>query len=212
MTAPQTPSDIIPAARAFLRDLSQNNSRDWFHDHKAQYDRVIKRPALSLLDALTPLLTDLSGMAVKPKLFRPHRDMRFSEDKTPYHTHMHLLWACPDGRGWFFGLAEDYATAGAGIMVFDPDQLEVYREDVAGEDGAELQEILARIAGRMDPPALKRVPPPHPADHPRADLLRRKGLVVWRDDLESAAPNDPEVALRAAFTELAPLQEWLEGL
>ena len=212
MSVPQDMTGFVGPARAYLRDLAQHNTRDWFRDNKDRYDTAIKRPGLLLLDALTPTLEHLSAARVKPKLFRPHRDMRFSEDKTPYHTHMHMLWSCTDGRGWFFGLSPDYATAGAGIMDFDAAQLDAYRAAVAGAAGADLQARLKELGGRMDPPGLERVPAPFPTDHPREDLLRRKGLVVWLDDLEDALDRGAQAALEQAFTRLAPVQDWLKGL
>ena len=73
--------------------------------------------------------------ALKVRLFRPHRDVRFSDDKTPFYTHLHAAWTLPGGRGWYFGLSPDYATAGAGVMAFDGDQTLAWRQSVAGVAG-----------------------------------------------------------------------------
>lgn len=201
-------SDFLTGARGYLSALEAENTRDWFHTHKSRYDAVIKRPGQALLETLEPVLADWTGAPVRSKLFRPHRDMRFSDDKTPYHTHLHLLWSCADGRGWFFGLAPDYATAGAGVMAFDGDQADRFRAAV--DDVVEGPALDVAVAGmRVDPPALTRVPAPYPADHARAGLLRHKGLVGWRDGIEAELTTDPKAALLAAFDSLRPLQDWL---
>lgn len=196
-------------SRAFLRDLSDNNDREWFRAHKARYDSDLKRPAERLLADLTPDLEALGQAPVKTKVFRPHRDVRFTEDKTPYQTHLHILWSHDDGRGWFFGLSPDYATAGAGLMHLTGETLTKWREAVAGPDGAALQKLLDTNGWRVDAPELKRVPSPFAADHPNAALLLRKGLVAWRDNLDTALQEDPRAALHRAFADLAPLQDWL---
>lgn len=209
MAAQSELDGFVDNTRIFLTELAQNNSRDWFYDQKSRYDAFLKRPAEILLDQLVPDLSRLSGAAVRPKLFRPHRDVRFSEDKTPYHVHLHMLWSLPDGRAWFFGLSPDYATAGAGVMQFDSPGLERYREAVASAAGAELDGMAETIGARVDPPVLKRVPAPYEADHERADWLRRKQLVFWLDGLETDLQSDPANGLRDAFERLAPLQDWI---
>ncbi len=79
-----------PDALAFLRELTANNERDWFNANKSRYETVVRDPLISLA-------ADLAARLVKAKLplradpkktmFRIHRDVRFSKDKSPYKTH-----------------------------------------------------------------------------------------------------------------------------
>lgn len=200
---------LMPDARAFLTDLAAHNSRDWFNANKSDYDSYLKRPGEKLLADVARWYENSHGTSVRTKLFRPHRDVRFSEDKTPYHTHLHMMWSLPDGRAWMLGISPDYATFGAGIMGFQPEQLDRYRAAVAGPEGEALAEMIAAHDWRIDPPALKRVPAPYPADHIREELLRHKGLVAWHDDLETALSTDPEGLLRGEFEDRSPLMDWL---
>ena len=64
---------------------------------------------------------------------------------------------------------------------------------------------------RRDEPDLKRVPAPYAADHPRGELLRRKGLNVWRDVDDLAIVASPELvdAVVAHFEALDPVNLWL---
>lgn len=81
---------LIPDARAFLTELSANNTRDWFTTRKSRYEADLKAPALALLEEGAQAIARITGQMPHTKLFRPHRDVRFSKDKTPYHTHLHL--------------------------------------------------------------------------------------------------------------------------
>ena len=204
--------DLIPAARAFLTDLSQNNSRDWFLANKPRYEQGLKRPALALLDTVSADWGREIGQPLAPKLFRPQRDVRFSRDKTPYHTHLHLLWAEPGGLGWFLGIAPGYVTAGAGVMGFDKGMLDVWRPAVDGPAGAVLAELIATSGARLDPPELKRVPAPFDKAHPRGDLLRRKSLTLWLDIEREAAQTGLRPALSAGFFTLRPALDQLRGM
>lgn len=200
---------FITEAQRFLTALAQDNTRDWFTAQKPRYEAELKAPAEHLLASLAPMLEALSGAPVQTKLFRPQRDVRFSKDKTPYHTHLHMLWKVPEGPGWFFGLSPDHVTAGAGMMGFDKDRLDRYRAAVDGPAGAELADILTALGGRMAPPELKRVPAPYDKDHPRAALLRRKSLAVWQDALEPELRGDLPGGLMAVFDRFQPLVRWL---
>lgn len=204
---------LIPDAQTFLTQLAAQNSRDWFTQHKSRYDDALKAPALALLDTVAAGLERDHG-PISTKLFRPQRDTRFAKDKTPYHTHLHLLWgiggARPDAPGFFFGIDPEGVMLGAGQMGFPPKTLAAFRARIASDQGAGLPPLLARLHAQgftPHPPELKRVPAPYGADHPRADLLRRKSLSLWRP-LDPATP-DLGTALTEAFATLSPLITWL---
>ena len=90
----------------FLRALARNNSREWFHAHKAEYDAHLRGPFLQLITDLQPDLLGISEhyradpSGVGGSLFRIHRDTRFSNDKTPYKTWSgRALLPCPQQAG-----------------------------------------------------------------------------------------------------------------
>ncbi len=199
----------------FLRALKQNNSRDWFNDNKTWYETAWKAPAQGFIDAMCFRLQAETDTPHSAKLFRIHRDIRFSKDKTPYNTHLHILFTREGSKaGLFFGLNTDRLVLGAGMMGFDKGQLAAYREAVAGKSGETLHADLAPLiqaGGRMNEPDLARVPKPYEADHPRGDLLRRKSITVWQDY------EDPAQAERAdlldtcvgQFARYKPVCNWL---
>ena len=78
----------------FLRELKRNNRREWFQKNKDRYDAELKAPMLEFIRDLAPELKQVGRfIKVDPKpvggsMFRIYRDMRFSEDKSPYKTHL----------------------------------------------------------------------------------------------------------------------------
>jgi uncharacterized protein (TIGR02453 family) len=145
--------------------------------------------------------------------------VRFSKDKTPYNTHLHLGFqglrtpGQPRRRGGFyFGLEAERLTLGVGAFDFGAADLDKYRRAVAGDaDGEELAAILARLEAKPQEPELKRVPAPFHADHPRAELLRHKGLNVWQDlnDPDLIASPDLPDAVMAVFEQQDAVNVWL---
>jgi len=199
-------ADLIPEARAFLSRLAQNNSRDWFSAHKEEYEATLKRPALLLLDQLAAQMNAQGEQTVTTKLFRPHRDVRFSKDKTPYNTHLHMLWQVGQAA-LFLGVAPDYVSFGGGVMAFDKDQLSNWRAAVDNDKADEFAELTHALAAKgyaPDAPELKRVPAPFGRDHPRADLLRHKSFKLWRQ-LSGQDWATPVAVLQSGAADLAPL-------
>jgi len=209
----------FPETQAFLADLAANNERGWFQANKARYERVYKGPAEAFAAELRPRLEALAERPLGAKIFRIHRDVRFSRDKSPYNTHLHLGFQAPKvageprRRGGFYvGLEAAKLTLGVGAFDFGPADLERYRKAVANDfEGAELAQLLAGLEAKPSEPDLKRVPAPYPADHPRGELLRHKGLNVWQDLDDRALIASPDLvdAVVAVFETLDPVNLWL---
>ena len=205
-------ANMVDEAVGFLAELRDNNNRDWFQDNKARYAAAIKHPGSAFGDVIATALLDLTGAEHTTKLFRANRDVRFSKDKTPYNTHMHILWSSGPGvPGWFFGISPDYVTAGCGLMAFDKTQLMAYRArvDKNGDAIAKLCADLVAKGYRLDPPELKRVPPPYDKDHPHGALLRRKGLALWAN---VSGEGSPKKRVTDAFKDLLPIYELTKSL
>lgn len=213
-----------PQAQRFLADLRDHNDRDWFTANRKSYDQAIKGPGESFLACLEPELAALTGAPVTGKIFRIHRDVRFAKDKRPYNTWLRIAFPARGGAsdvtacGYFFALEPDKAVLGAGGFDFSGPVLDAYRAAAAdAKKGPALQAILDKLAKaglRIEGEALKRVPAPYAADHPRADLLRRTGLQVWRDIADPAMITSEALIgeTLATFQTLAPLTKWLSSL
>ncbi|MFP5316876.1 MAG: DUF2461 domain-containing protein [Acidimicrobiia bacterium] len=193
-------------ALEFFEGLAADNSKTYWQAHRATYEQVVKAP-------MDELLAELAHEFGEPKLFRPYRDVRFSPDKTPYKTHIGATLA----HGGYVQLSADGLGVGSGMYHLASDQLDRFRRAVADErTGEEIAGIVAGLrARRLDVAAretVKTAPRGYAKDHPRIDLLRHKGLIVWRSWepaawLGTAKAKDRVVdVLRAA----RPLQDWLE--
>lgn len=213
-------SGFPPEAMSFLADLKANNRRDWFAEHRAVYDRAIRGPTETLAAELAGGLSDLLTEPVVSKIFRIQRDVRFAKDKSPYNAHVHVaFWPAGHdmergGSGFYLALEPDRLLLGTGVFDLSGASLDAYRRAVSGASGEVLADLLADLTGqglRLDGSELKRVPAPYAADHPRADLLRRKGLSLWRDveDRSLIASLDLSADCLATFQTLAPLYRWL---
>ena len=79
---------------AFFKDLEKNNNREWFHENKKRYEDSVKNPFHNFVEELIGGLSDIfPTLTIQPKdaIFRIHRDVRFSKDKTPYKIHASAL-------------------------------------------------------------------------------------------------------------------------
>ncbi|HKI61335.1 MAG TPA: TIGR02453 family protein, partial [Mariprofundaceae bacterium] len=78
----------------FLGQLAENNRREWFQEHKQQYEDAVREPALAFIKAMRPYMAEMAPHFVADarkmggSLMRVHRDTRFSKDKTPYKTNI----------------------------------------------------------------------------------------------------------------------------
>lgn len=81
----------IPVIFQFLKEVAAHNNREWFHQHREQYETA-RREFESLLTAVISRISlfdeSIRGIEAKDCTYRIYRDTRFSEDKTPYKTHM----------------------------------------------------------------------------------------------------------------------------
>jgi uncharacterized protein (TIGR02453 family) len=172
----------------FFRGLSIAQSREWFHAHKEDYEKLWKEPMQSLLHELREPLAKLHKRKLsQPKIFRINRDVRFSNDKSPYKTVCSGVISFEElvpmhGAALYLqlGLEEE---AGAGFYEWAPDQLIAFRKRVMlDKPGAALAKLLESAAAQgqsqMSMSALKRAPAGFPKDHPRVEILKHKGLAM----------------------------------
>ena len=161
---------------------------------------------------MNELLEELGPEFGEGKVFRPYRDVRFSKDKSPYKTQMGARL----GRGYIQFSAKGLAV-GDGMYGMESGQLDRYRRAVAHDTtGAELERVIAGIEqhgyGVHGRDVLKSAPRGYPADHPRIELLRYKGIVAWMEWpaepwLETAAVKDRITGFLRATQ---PLGAWLD--
>lgn len=181
----------------FLKRLRDNNNREWFHAHKAEYQAVQARfneMAEALAQRMAQFDPTLAGLTAKDITYRIYRDTRFSKDKTPYKTHMGAF-ICQGGKnsgyaGYYFqvGVEQDAAHFGdlhwdtqsilaPGHYCIEPKALQVLREDILYGEGDFDRIIREEIDPRFQllrAGALKRNPKGFDKDAPWSEYLRLK--------------------------------------
>jgi len=195
-----------PEALAFLAELRENNSREWFKANRHSYDEYLRTPAEELADRLSHL--------GEPHFFRPFRDARFHRG-APIREDVAVAIMPGSGSAYYFRLALDGLMLGAGIHEARPDQLERFRAAILDDRRARAFETAVAGAARTGfsatEPVLKRAPRGYPADHPRADRLRMKSLTVFKRHGPGRWLHTPEsdATVTAELESTTPIVEWL---
>jgi uncharacterized protein (TIGR02453 family) len=189
----------------FYEGLEADNTKTYWQAHKSEYEQLVYQPMQQLLAELAPEFGE-------GRIFRPYRDNRFSQDKSPYKTAIAATLAA----GGYIHLSADGLGAGCGLYHLGGDELERYRQAVVDDrSGTELDEIVRAAAKRgievTSHETLKTAPRGYPKDHPRVELLRHKGLVTWRHWPVGSWLGTSQAKKRVVdfLHASAPLKQWL---
>ena len=219
-----------PEALRFLRGLRRNNRREWFERNRARYDGAVRDPMRALVEEMDVRLArfapELTGDP-RRSVFRIHRDVRFSSDKSPYKANAACQFYHHDagrgagqdavgaGAGLYFQLEEGQCFVAGGLWMPARPALDRIREALA-EAPEELDRIVAeprfrRRLGALDREAmLTRLPRGYQPGHPAERWLRYRSftatrMLTEREVLSSRLP----ATLERDFQALLPLVRWL---
>ena len=157
-----------PAAFRFLRDLERNDAKAWFEAHRDVYERDVREPMRRLVETLDATLGAIAPEIVgdpKRSMFRIHRDVRFSKNKSPYKTNAGAWLYHRDagrgvgtvgeggGAGFYFHLDPTTCFMAGGIWMPARPALLRIRDAIAAQPTA-----LARLTERPGIPAALRRP------------------------------------------------------
>lgn len=178
---------LVKDILAFLRELRDNNNREWFTENKARYQEL-KVGFEELVDELIGRIAvwdeEVKNLTAKDCVYRIYRDVRFSPDKSPYKTHFGAYICGFRGRnsercGYYFHLEPDGCILGGGCYCPAPPLLKRLRRDIY-DNIEEFTGIIRDPEFKAEFPEidqdekLKKVPAPFPADFAEADLLKYK--------------------------------------
>ena len=156
----------------FLEDMGENNSKEWFLNHRHIWEKEILKPNIEFIEDMGETLQILvPTIKALPKvggsLFRIYRDTRFSKDKTPMKSKIGLLfWQGRDHRmqssSFYMHYDKNEYFIASGIRNFKPPLLKQYREYIKDEKKREeLHKILEKLTQKgydLPEPKYKRVP------------------------------------------------------
>src|SRR6266446_4572734 len=180
-------------ALRFLRALKRNNRREWFNAHRDDYEVHVRQP---MADIITRLADDFRGFGPeyvanpKTSMYRIYRDVRFSENKAPYKTHIAAIFpprGLPkhEGAGLYFHVSPDEVWIGGGMYAPQTAQLHAVREHIASN----LKRFRAiveapgfrRAVGRLEGERLQRVPRGFSKNHEAAEYLKFRQFLAGRE-------------------------------
>ncbi len=176
----------------FFEELSENNEKPWFEANKARYERVVKRPfedwVMEFQERVVRLAPAYPPRKPSELIFRIHRDVRFSKDKSPYKTHAAAYFAAAgktsETAGFYMQFGKDEIWFGGGVWNLDKNNLYAVRRRVV-EHGDELLSLAAdpefvQTYGEIKGEKNKNVPKEF-ADAPERfhELLKHKQYLYW---------------------------------
>ena len=207
---------------SFLKRLKRNNRREWFNARRDEYEAAVRQPMIAIIERLAvDMRAVVPELLVSPKhsMYRIYRDTRFSEDKTPYKTHVAAIFprhsaVKREGAVFYMHFTEKELLAFAGVYSPDRDELMAYRT-LLRDNHEEFQAILdskslRKLVGGLQGEQLSRMPKGFPVDHPAEGLLRQKQWYL-ESTLEIGLLTSPRAVpeLAKRFAAMAPMVEFL---
>ena len=213
------------ASFKFLRALARNNDKEWFGEHKQQYEDHVRQPFLRLLTDLQPDLAQISEhyrsdpKTVGGSLFRIYRDARFSNDKSPYKSWQgarlfHERRKQVAAPSFYLHLQPGHCFVGAGLWHPEAPTQRRVRQFIFDNPGSWKAAAHAPKFRKQfnfdDSEVLTRPPRGFPADFELIDDLKHKNFVFTRP-LDDGSMNSPRLrqALVADLTAMAPFVDYL---
>lgn len=174
----------------FYKNLANNNNKEWFSEHKIDYEEFVMRPARKFIIEMGKRLHTISSdIYAIPKtdksIFRIYRDIRFSPNKTPYKTHLGIFFwegnrkklECP---GFYLQIEKDKLYIGVGLYIFQKDIKENFRNAVIDEKkGNELVKIINKLKKQkyeLGGKHYKKIPQGFDGEHKNAEYLLYNGF------------------------------------
>lgn len=189
------PRYFTPGVFKFLRELAENNDKEWWEDNKDRYIATIREPAKDFIadfgDRLASISPNFSAdtRTNGGSLMRPYRDLRFSKDKTPYKTNVGIQFRHKRGKdvhapGFYVHLEPGRCFAGAGMWTPKAaiarrirqainDDPHGWRKAAHSKRFTDVWSLASHTEDR-----LKRVPKELDSDHPYPDDLRLKSFTA----------------------------------
>ena len=204
----------------FMADLAQNNNREWFQANKPRYEKTKKQFLSTVQEIIEILQFDdqrLNTLNSKDAMFRIFRDVRFSNDKSPYKTHYGAYMA-RGGRksreaGYYLHVGSDEMFIAAGVHSPEKDDLNAIRNEILFQPekyASLLKEKLAKGYSTYEKDKLVNGPVGFPKDSPSIEYLKYKHHLLshplGKEDLLS---DDAAIRIAGLFRELVPETEFI---
>lgn len=211
----------------FLKNLKENNNREWFLARKKDYNKKVLQPARIFVSEMGEMLQKISpGVQADPRVNRSicrlYRDTRYPEVQEPYRTYLGIwFWQGirkeKDSPGYYFELKPEHLYLAAGIETFSRKALHLFRKAVADQEaGSKLLEIVERIkenqSYKTNESYYKNIPEGYQIDNDSLkDIIRFNGLLISTEmTLPTELYNKNLIKLvYNIYKDWSPLYNWL---
>ncbi|PQA92468.1 TIGR02453 family protein [Chryseobacterium shigense] len=179
----------------FLKQLEKNNNREWFAQHKPEYDLIVKENKVFFDQIYTELQDhdNLKGIHI----YRIYRDVRFSKDQTPYKNNFGVGYSRSKPMlrgGYYIQLEPNNSFVGGGFWGPEArDLLRIRKEfelTTTAIDKITSDETFRKYFGNIEGEAVKTAPRGFDKNHPAIDLIRKKQYVVMRKFTDKEVLSD----------------------
>ncbi|PJE46326.1 MAG: TIGR02453 family protein [Sediminibacterium sp.] len=177
----------------FLTKLKKNNSREWFNEHRNEYDAA-KENFIELVNQILSQAgqfdQDIAVLTYKDCIFRINRDVRFSKNKDPYKNNMAAYFVKGGKKSWLAGYyfhcePGGKSFIGGGLYGGEPDQIKKVRQEIdynwEAFKGILNNKTFKKTFGdlsREEGMSLIREPKGYDKDNPAIDYIKLKNFIV----------------------------------
>ena len=186
----------------YLADLSANNNRPWYQEHKDEYlacRKSFEDGVAKAIRAISEFDSEVSHLEVKDCVYRFNRDTRFSPDKSPYKNHLGA-YICAKGKkalrgGYYLHIENNQCLLAVGGYWLPTNILTSCRNEIMGNidqwrEGVENEEFVSLFGkpneGKWGTTArgfglesLKSAPAGFPRVYEFIEYLRMKNYCAW---------------------------------
>jgi uncharacterized protein (TIGR02453 family) len=203
-------------ALKFLEKLKENNNREWFADHKTEFDLIVKENKVFFNQIYSELQKHDSLNEIH--IFRIYKDVRFSKDKSPYKSNFGAGYSRTKPLlrgGYYLQIEPNNSFVGGGFWSPNSEDLFRIRKEFEA-DTSEFEKITSnntfvKYFGELKGEAgVKTAPKGFDKNHPAIDLIKKKQFVVKRQfSNEEVISVDFQQDVIATFLAMRPFFDYM---
>ena len=207
----------------FLFQNKINDSKEWFEDHRSDYEEHVAKPMCDLVSELTPFMKEVDSRFIcDPRVGRSvsriYRDTRFSHDKSRYRSNVWLTFSRDKKAyfgppGIFFQVGVDGLVWGCGWYQIGREQLDCARQLILRHDPAFKRAVKAfegQSTFSLSGDTLKRTRFPSGTDEDRMWGDRKNLCLIARtDDFSMIFSGDAGEILKRDFKKIIPVYDFM---
>jgi len=207
----------------FLTSVKCNNNREWFNANRSLYSEAkdnFESFVQGIIDEIITFEPIMKGLEAKSCVYRINRDIRFSNDKSPYKSHFGAF-IVRGGRkngdkyaGYYFHIEPGKSIMAGGAYMPPSPWLSAIREKISDypEEFIKItnSKEFIKYFGSLDGEKLKTAPKGYPKDHPHVELLKFKSYLVVNEAPDKLVlSNDYKDHVIKVFKAMKPLNDYL---